>query len=205
MQVRRTSLASRSRLAVLAAAVLGAALLVSAMAQDTSTAGSTNGSTDAAALRRQAVRLELLNALPEDARGDATALLDRIDAHLTQVEALESQALEARVAALEAGEPAQVAQLLAVQSTIEARIALAREGATLQADVAAFVEAHPDAAAIVRYVGRSYLGDAGYGALDLGRGMTPRMAAGQGRLPGSAMGPGDGAWPGMRDMMRRHR
>lgn len=203
MQVRRTSLASRSRLAVLAAAVLGATLLVFAMAQDTSTSGSS--STDAAALRRQAARLELLNALPEDARGDATALLDRIDAHLTQVEALESQALEARVAALEAGEPAQVAQLLAVQSTIEARITLAREGATLQADVAAFVEAHPDAAATLRYVGRSYLGDAGYGPHDLGRGMTPRVGVGQGRLPGSAMGIGDGAWPGMRDMMRRHR
>lgn len=157
----RTHISLRPNAWRIAAALLAAVTLVFATAQDTNaTSDAAASAAEAAALRQQALRLELLNELPEEARADATVLLDRVDELRARAQALQTQALEARVAALEAGEPANVAQLLALQAVLDERIALARESEALRNDVLTLVETYPDATAILRY---------GAYARDLGR------------------------------------
>lgn len=144
-----------------ALAVPTLALPTLASAQRAATPPASADAADALALRQQARRLTLLNALPADLRDEASTLLDRTEALHTSAASLRTQVLEAYVSALEAGSAPAVARVEAQNATADARLALARQAAALRADVQAFVSSNPEAA-------------------PLGRGLAVRLRAGAG-------------------------
>ncbi len=134
--------------AALAVPTLALPTLASAQAATTTPANA--GAGDTSALRRQARRLTLLNALPAGLRDEASALIDRAEALRTSAATLRTQGLEAYVSALETGSAPAVARVEAQNATADARLAFARRAAALRTDAQAFASAHPEAAALLR-------------------------------------------------------
>lgn len=136
-------------------------------------------------LRQSAARLTLLNALPEEARAEATALLDRMEALRTSQQELEVARLQAYVAALEAGESPTVARELAAGEVATQSADVTRTQEQLMTDLEAFVTAHPE-------VRGSFLQSSAFG-----RGLRAGASGMQlhGMFPGGA--PGGRGWEGM--------
>ena len=89
-------------------------------------------------LRQNAFRLTILNSLPEEARAEATALMDRKQALQTAEQELELTRLQAYVTALEAGESPKVAQDLATGKVAAQSADVTREREALRTDAEAF-------------------------------------------------------------------
>lgn len=152
-----------------------------AMAQPAGSAAQSGGfSADMLALRQNAMRLTILNSLPEDARADAAALLDRRQALRTAEQELQVARLQAYVAALESGESPAVAQDLATSKVATQSADVTREREALRADTEAFVEAHPEV--------RSALMQAGPFGREAG---APFRAGELGQGPGAMFGAGE--------------
>lgn len=103
-----------------------------------------------AELQARAQRLSLLAQLPPEARPEAEELLGRYEDLARAEQELEVARLEALVAALEGGDSPSVAQEVAGSAVAEGRVSVTRQREALQADVEAFVERYPEAAAVLR-------------------------------------------------------
>lgn len=131
-------------------------------------------------LRERALRLTVLNSLPEEARAEATALMDRARAAKASEQELMVARMEAYVAALEAGESPKVAQDLAAGKVAEQSANVTRERETLRNDVEAFVKAHPDLRVKLLQAGQFGPGEGamfGAGRMFGGSGLEPDMGA----------------------------
>lgn len=147
---------------LLVVALLAVMVGPSAWAQGAGRAqGSQAGSMTAAAseLRERALRLTVLNSLPEEARAEAAALIDRAEALRNSEQELMVARLEAYVAALEAGESPQVAQDVATGNIAERSADVTREREALREEVKAFMEAHPDLRIKLMQAGQFGIGD----------------------------------------------
>lgn len=168
----------RSRFVVLVTAL---ALAVPALAQE---ADQTSAAT-LAELRAEAQRLTTLAQVPEAGRAGAEELLARIDALQESARAQEIARLQAYIAALRSGDSPSVAEEVASSAVSAGAVELAREREALQADVAAFVETYPDAAAVLRraalaarageLLGEGWLGSGPFGAAHEAAGMRGRI------------------------------
>jgi len=103
-----------------------------------------------AELRAQAQRLTVLAELPEEARPEVQALLDRYDELRRSAQELEVARLEALVDALEAGESPAVANQLADSAVADQRVELARQWESLRDEAEALAEQYPEAARLLR-------------------------------------------------------
>lgn len=100
-------------------------------------------------LRQEAMRLSLLNELPEDARPEAEALLERVVTLQDRRQDQETAWLTAYVEALRDGETAAVARELADQAVAEENLELLRQAETLREDLRTFVQDNPEAAQLL--------------------------------------------------------
>lgn len=101
-------------------------------------------------LRREALRLTLIDRLPTADRQTATKLLDRAESLRKRADALRRQELEAYVTALKAGTAPTAARAEARQKVAAERTALAKDVAALRSDVRSFVQKVPQARALLR-------------------------------------------------------
>ncbi len=131
-------------------------------------------------LHHKAMRLTILNSLPEEARADAAALLDRMQSVKMAEQQLEVATLTAYVSALEAGESPTVARHLATGEVATQAADLTRERQALRTDLEALVKANPDV--------RGALLEAG----PFGSGVGPMFGGGEfGRDAGPMFGGGE--------------
>jgi len=145
MRSRRSGPAAPKRLVVaLAFTLFSAAALAQEMGVPAGSAGRI------AELTARAQRLTLLAELPEEARPEAEALLDRYDALRTAEQELEVARLEALVAALEAGDSPAVAREVAESAVADQKVELARQREQLRADVDDLADRFPEAANLFR-------------------------------------------------------
>src|SRR5690606_21105949 len=145
MRSRRSGPAAPKRLVVaLAFTLFSAAALAQEMGVPAGSAGRI------AELTARAQRLTLLAELPEEARPEAEALLDRYDALRTAEQELEVARLEALVAALESGDSPAVAREVAESAVADQKVELARQREQLRADVDDLADRFPEAANLFR-------------------------------------------------------
>lgn len=129
--------------------IAAAALLAGAAALAQAVGDSSNQQT-LSELRQRAQRLTLLADVPAEARSEAAALLDRVDALRAASEEREIARLQAYIAALESGDSPAVAEQVASSQVTDANVELARQREALSADVQAFVAANPGVSSALR-------------------------------------------------------
>ncbi len=145
-------------------------------------------------LRQNAFRLTILNSLPEEARAEATALMDRKQALQTAEQELELARLQAYVTALEAGESPNVAQDLATGKVAAQSADVTREREALRTDAEAFGKAHPEVRGTMMQLGPlGHEGGAMFGAGEFGRNAGPMFGEGASQMFGEGAGPMFGA------------
>lgn len=135
-------------------------------------------------LQRQARELTLLNRLPEAARADAKALLNRAETLRQEMRQLQRDTLTAYVNELKKGEAPPVARELVRESVVSQRLRILEARVALRKDVQAFISKYPQAKALLQqFVGASRMTGG------------PHWAHG---FPGMRSGPAAGFSHGMR-------
>ena len=153
--------------------------------------------------KHQTMFTQLLDALPQEAKGEAEALQARSETLDEQLNAIHLKAVEVYQNALDQGETSDAADALARETTADEYTPLINEHNAFKEDMHAFMQSYPEAKAVPKAMDHgSYGQNQGMGQQGSMQGQGMQQGKHQGTMQGMQQGKHQGAMQGMQQGMQ---